>query len=139
MEFNATFLASIISFLIFVLIMNWIFYRPLAKISDERKVFIDGNYKDAKDAQDKAEQIILDNELKKNNAYAQAKDILVEKSEDAKKQKSLSTSEAKNKSLETIKEAKSKLLHDRESSSSVLEGSVSDLADIICEKLNGSR
>ena len=36
MEFNATFIITAISFIIFVFLMNTILYRPLEKIVDER-------------------------------------------------------------------------------------------------------
>ena len=37
MEFNATFLVSFVSFIVFVVLMNQILYRPLDKIVRERK------------------------------------------------------------------------------------------------------
>ena len=41
MEFNATFIASAISFIVFTLIMNAVFYKPLGKVVSERQKFID--------------------------------------------------------------------------------------------------
>ena len=49
MEFNATFLATIISFIIFVLLMNKILYAPILNIMEERRKFIDANYKAAEE------------------------------------------------------------------------------------------
>lgn len=37
MEFNATFIITTISFILFTFIMNKIFYAPLGKIIDERQ------------------------------------------------------------------------------------------------------
>ena len=37
MEFNATFIVSAISFIIFVVLMNIILYAPLQKVVEERK------------------------------------------------------------------------------------------------------
>ena len=53
MEFNATFLVSAISFIVFTILMNKILYAPLEKIVDERENFINGNYSDAKNADEK--------------------------------------------------------------------------------------
>ena len=47
MEFNATFIVSIISFVVFVLIMNKIFYVPITKIVEEREKKLKENYDDA--------------------------------------------------------------------------------------------
>ena len=43
MEFNATFLATIISFIVFVFLMNKILYAPILNIMEERKNFINDN------------------------------------------------------------------------------------------------
>ena len=48
MEFNATFLATIISFVLFVILMNKILYAPILNIMEQRKSFIYGNYSDDK-------------------------------------------------------------------------------------------
>ena len=45
MEFNATFLATIVSFIVFVILMNKILYAPILNIMEERRNFIDNNYK----------------------------------------------------------------------------------------------
>ena len=37
MEFNGTFLASIVSFIVFVFLMNKVLYAPMGKIVKERK------------------------------------------------------------------------------------------------------
>ena len=60
MEFNATFLVSFVSFIVFVVLMNQILYRPLDKIVRERKQFVDGNYNDANTANQKASALIKD-------------------------------------------------------------------------------
>ena len=49
MEFNATFLATIISFIVFVFLMNRILYAPVLNIMSERKAYINGNYKAAEE------------------------------------------------------------------------------------------
>ena len=64
MEFNATFLATIISFLVFVFLMNKILYEPMRKIVSERKNFIDENLSAADTNHKKAEAISKDKEAK---------------------------------------------------------------------------
>ena len=48
MEFNATFIASAISFIVFSIIMNAIFYKPLGNIVVQRQKFIDETLEEAK-------------------------------------------------------------------------------------------
>ena len=57
MEFNATFLATIISFILFVFLMNKILYAPILNIMAERKAYIDGNYNLANENDDKTKAI----------------------------------------------------------------------------------
>ena len=57
MEFNGTFFATIISFIIFVILMNKILYIPVRKIVNERNSYIQGNYDAAEENDNKAETL----------------------------------------------------------------------------------
>ena len=41
MEFDATFLFAVISFLVFIFIMNKVFYAPILRIMQERQKFVE--------------------------------------------------------------------------------------------------
>ena len=138
MELNATFLASIISFIVFVLIMNAVFYRPLARIVEERKNFVDKNYEDAKKANEKSEQIMTDIEQKRSDTLLEAKTIIQGKSDEAKKEKDEMTQEARKKSFDEIAEAKRILEDENQNSKNALNKDINNLADIICSKLDGN-
>ena len=58
MEFNATFLITIISFITFTILMNAILYRPLERIVDERKELIEKNYSDGESAKLEAKSLM---------------------------------------------------------------------------------
>lgn len=47
-EFNATFLVAMLSFIVFIMIMNTIFYRPILNIIRKRENYINSNYEDSK-------------------------------------------------------------------------------------------
>ena len=53
-EFNATFLIAMLSFVVFILIMNAIFYQPILNIIRKRDDYIDSNYADSKELLEKA-------------------------------------------------------------------------------------
>lgn len=55
LEFNATFFIAMISFIIFMIIMNAILYKPLDRIVRERRDLIDKNNLKAKIAGEKAD------------------------------------------------------------------------------------
>ena len=81
MEFNATFLVSVISFLVFVFIMNKIFYAPLTRIVDERNELLDANYSDAKKFDDDAEGILRDRDNRLADTDAKSRKIISDKIE----------------------------------------------------------
>jgi len=60
MEFDATFLIAAISFILFVLIMNKIFYAPVFKIMQLRNQTVEDNYSKAE---------IIKKEVKKQEEY----------------------------------------------------------------------
>lgn len=47
-EFNATFIVAMLSFTVFIIIMNAIFYRPILEIIRKRENYINSNYEDSK-------------------------------------------------------------------------------------------
>lgn len=53
LEFNATFFIAMISFVIFMVIMNAILYKPLERIVKERQDLIDNNHQKAQTAKEK--------------------------------------------------------------------------------------
>lgn len=53
LEFNATFFIAMFSFIIFMMIMNAILYKPLERIVNSRKDLIDKNYTKSKVAEEK--------------------------------------------------------------------------------------
>ena len=79
MEFNATFLISAISFILFTLIMNKIFYKPLERVMDERQKFIDDTKSDAEKSNLKAQAIINDREERLTKSAADSKKLVADK------------------------------------------------------------
>ena len=57
LEFNATFIVAMISFIVFMLIMNAILYKPLAHIQQNRTDLIDSENKAALETQAQTEAL----------------------------------------------------------------------------------
>jgi len=55
-EFNATFLIAMLSFVVFIMIMNAIFYNPILGIIRKRDEYIASNYEEAKRLSDSAKE-----------------------------------------------------------------------------------
>ena len=137
MEFNATFIVSAISFIVFTLIMNAIFYKPLNSAVSERKKFIDNTLEEAKHHSAKSEAILKDKERKLENTKHDAKRIIAEKSDDVKAKKAAMTVEAQQKAVKTIDVAKDELQKSHSDAQNVLSQDVKTLAQTIAEKILG--
>ena len=139
MEFNGTFLATIISFLLFVCLMNKILYAPIRNIATIRRELIDDNYTSADENDKKAEELNNEREEK-----------LVEAKNDARKQYNEILSGYKSEKSEIIKSAQEEASKDLENEYShlgsvsneakeILKGRMADLANDIVEKVLGYR
>ena len=83
MEFNATFLVSAISFIIFTVIMNKIFYKPLEAVMDERQRVINDAKSDALNSDNRANAILKDRDERLNKSLAESKKIVADKVNEA--------------------------------------------------------
>ena len=137
MEFNATFLVSAISFIIFTVIMNKIFYKPLENVMDERQSFIDNTKADALNSNNKADEILKDKEDRLNKSALESKKLVAEKVDVANESSKALTDKAKQKSHDEISSAKLNLQNEVKLSSEELKSKVKDLAEVISSKVLG--
>lgn len=137
MEFNATFLVSFVSFIVFVILMNQILYRPLDKIVKERRQFVDGNYNDAKTANEKATALIKDRADRIAKAGSDARKAMVEITNKAKNEKAQVCANAKNVANEEVKAKKEELANTSNQVTDELKGHVVSIAETISSKILG--
>ena len=134
MEFNATFIVSAISFIVFTVLMNLILYKPIQEVVDKRKKFIDDNYSDAKSNLDKSSKLLKDRDdkLLKTNRDARALvDVKVNASQSKKDEMaSNATIDAKN----NIAERKQLLGNNADEARETLKVEVINLAQMISNK-----
>lgn len=139
MEFNATFLISAISFIVFVLIMKNIFYEPIEKIINERNALIDENSAVTKKNNSNSEKFIEQRAERLNNANLKGKNIMIEKSDVAKKEKIRLIAEAKKNSTDEVRANQSELKSICDNSVNELNSEVENLANSITQKLFGDK
>ncbi len=137
MEFNATFLVSAVSFIIFTVIMNIIFYKPLGRVICERQKYLDETKNDALNSSNKADAILKDRDDRLNKSVADAKKLVADKVNEANENSRAKTSEAKQKSMEEITSAKSSLQTEANQYTEELKTKVKDLAEVISSKVLG--
>lgn len=139
MEFNATFLATIISFILFVILMNKILYAPILNIMEERKNFVDANYNSAKENDAKSEDLVNEKEEKLSGAKDDARDKYLETIDGYKTQKSEMIADAQDSAKEELEQARADLKALSDDVKNGLKGSMTDLANDIVEKVIGYR
>lgn len=135
MEFNATFLVSIISFLVFMYIMNAIFYTPLTKVIDERDGIVHDNYEHSRKARHEAEKIAKDKENRLTETAKQSRQIMVDKTNEANENYKNRVTDAKAKSNERVEVLKGELSRSENEAREVLNSHVENLAQTIVNKV----
>lgn len=76
-DFNATLIVAMISFVVFMFIMNAIFYRPILEIIRKRDDMVANNYNEAKNLADKAKANNEQYQNELNEAKEQSRNQLV--------------------------------------------------------------
>lgn len=137
MEFNATFIASAISFIIFAIIMNAIFYKPLQKIVFERLNFIDETNEEAKAHREKSDAILKDKAQKIDSTKHEAKKIIADTSDAVKAQKATLASNAQQEAAQKVESAKTTLKRSSDEVQDSLSEKSEDLAKSIVSKILG--
>lgn len=136
-EFNATFLIAMVSFVLFIIIMNKILYEPILSVINERQDYIDKNNNAALDSKNMSKSILDDKEKKLNDAAIASKKLISERVIQENNTSAKLTEDARIKSLSDIDSAKKDLQHEVEQTKEALKNNVKDLAENISSKILG--
>lgn len=139
MEFNATFLATIVTFILFVILMNKVLYAPILNIMEERKNFIKNNYEEATKNDEKAKKLAQKREEKILDAREEAKELYNEAIDGFKNQKTDIVSQAQNLAVEELEKSRIELEQLSNEVKEGLKSSMTKLANDIVEKVIGYR
>ena len=137
MEFNGTFLATIITFIVFVFLMNKVLYAPILSIMEKRKNFMDSNYKQAEDNNIKFEQLSSEKDEKLLEAKNDARKKYVEVIEEFKNQRNGILLDKQDFENERYKNSQLELENLSNDAKQSLKNNMSDLANDIVEKVIG--
>ena len=137
MEFNATFIVSLVSFLLFTFVMNKILYQPITKIVDEREKLINDNHKSALLCNEKVCAIRSQKESRLAEVAAENKKMTAEKLHEANILAKNKTNAAKQNSVEQIDNAKSVINDETITLNNEINGRIDEFANIICSKVLG--
>lgn len=134
-EFNATFLVAMLSFVVFIMIMNAIFYRPILNIMRKRDEYINSNYDEAKELSEQAEKLDIKKsetiQQSQNECRTEIKNVV----DNAQGLASKNVQDARTEVKNEIQLKKDSLVRESEALEGVLKSSVvTDLASSITSK-----
>lgn len=139
LEFNATFLIAMFSFVVFIFIMNAIFYNPILRIIRQREEYINSNYEDAKrfvsSAKEFNDTYSAKIEQTQKECRHEIRQIVSEAHANANEKISTARENAKN----VVRQKKEVLFNEGENLKNTVKTTVvKDLASSIVSKLLGS-
>ncbi len=137
MEFDATFLIAAISFIVFVFIMNAVFYEPVLKIMQKRNSFVEDNFNSAKQLKEETHKQELYHAEKLEISRNEARTVLDNEMQRMKSEKSKIISEYKNTLYENASKEKADLKKSALEAQEILKENVVDIAKNISNILLG--
>ena len=136
-DFNATLPLMAIQFVLLMVVLTFIFYKPVSKVLEDREEYISGNLTQASDKLIKADELYkqYDEQLKTAKINAQATIAKAEK--EAKDSVALEIGEARADAAKLIERTNKDLEAQKSTALAQLETQVDDLSQLIKEKLLG--
>lgn len=139
MNFNGTFFATIITFIVFVFVMNKILYAPILEIMEARKKFIDENYQNARQNDNKSDELNAERETQLDDARNDARKKYLESIAEFKKGRDDKISAVQSDIKEKLQTSGDELLQLSNEVKNELKSSMTNLAGDIVEKVLGYR
>jgi len=136
-DFNATLPLMAIQFVLLMVVLTFIFYKPVSKVLEDREEYISGNLTQASDKLIKADELYkqYDEQLKTAKVNAQATIAKAEK--EAKDSFALEIGEARADAAKLIERTNKELEAQKSTALAQLETQVDELSQLIKEKLLG--
>ena len=138
-DFNATLPLMALQFLILMVLLNVIFYKPVAKILDDRDEYIRNSLTTASASLNKADQLTLQYEQELTNARKEAQELIRSSQKEAQEIVLVKIKEAQENAEALISEASQQLILQKEQAIKTLEDQVETLSDQIKAKLLGNQ
>ena len=137
MEFNATFLITIVSFIVFAIIMNSILYEPIKKIVGERNKFYEENNKIVSKNEKEGEALVESKTAKLNSAREKSRDSIKQVQEKSKEEKENLLAFEKENLGKKVAENEENLNQEKENIKEEILKDAEEISDIIVSKITG--
>lgn len=135
LEFNGTAIVIAISFIVFVILENFIFYKPMQKMFKERENYITENETEAEKNLSQIQALIDEKDKKLATANKESAKLLNDASLEYQEKYDAAVSEAKAKSNEKINNLKEQLEEEKKSVQQALKQDIGMHAATIVSKI----
>nr|YP_009314930.1 ATP synthase CF0 subunit II [Scinaia undulata]SCW23385.1 ATP synthase CF0 subunit II [Scinaia undulata] len=134
-DFNATLPLMVLQFLLLMILLNIIFYKPVAKILDERDEYIRNSLTTASASLNRADKLTLQYEQELANARKEAQELIRSSQKEAQEIVLNKIKEAQQEAEILVAEASKQLISQKEQAIKTLENQVETLSNQIKAKL----
>jgi len=136
-DFNATLPLMAIQFILLTVTLSFIFYKPVAKVLEERETQINTNLSEASDKLLKADNLYNQYNEQLLLARTNAQSIIAESEQEAKEIVNLEISQARQDAANLIQQTNKELEAQKSLALQKLEVQIDELSQLIKEKLIG--
>ena len=137
LEINGWFFAQLANFLLLLVILNTILYKPILRIFEERESSTTGFLQDAKAMDQEKDGLMAQIDDKLTDARSNAKSIFESLSEEGKDAQKQAVGSAQNESVEINKKARDDIEAATDKARASLKGDIESFSKTIVAKLVG--
>jgi len=136
-DFNATLPLMALQFILLTTALTFIFYKPVAKVLEERETYISGNLATASEKLIKADELYKQYDEQLKTARVNAQTVIAESEKEAKEIVASEISEARADAAKLIDQTNKELEAQKSIALQKLETQVDELSKLIKDKLLG--
>lgn len=137
MEFDATFLIAVISFLVFVYLMNKIFYAPILKIIQDRQALVEQNFQNAHDTKKAVEAQVSHRNNELDKSREEARTLIAEHSQKFKAERNIRIAQYKEQLYSDVVNQREDMRNSAIEAKEVLKDNVVNIAKDISQLILG--
>ncbi len=135
LEFNGTLIVIVISFVVFMIMMQYVFYKPMMEMKQQRDSYVDTNCRLADNADDDSHGLIKEFNNKISKAKAKSNEIVSAEIETANKERAKILQEKQNMMQNKIETAEKTIEEEKNDSIENLKPQIVALAQEISSKI----
>jgi F-type H+-transporting ATPase subunit b len=136
-DFNATLPLMAIQFILLTVVLTFVFYKPVAKVIDERETYINDNLTTASEKLIKADELYKEYDEQLKTARVNAQSVIAESEKEAKDAVAVEITQARQDAAKLIERTNKELETQKSLALQQLETQVDELSQLIKEKLLG--